>query len=341
MAPHEQPQRPLTGLTVVEFEGIGPGPHAAAILAALGARVITIARPAEARWPATHAARRVRLDLKDAEGLAQAREIIAGADALIEGFRPGVMERLGLGPEPMLESDPRLVYGRITGWGQEGPLAPRAGHDINYISITGALHAIGLPDAKPVVPLNLVGDFGGGSMFLVAGLLSALWERERTGRGRVVDAAIVDGTLALSHTIWQMRAQGRWSDDRGVNLLDGAAPYYDTYACADGRFVAVGAIEPQFYREFLDVLGLSADDLPDREDRGNWPALRAVFAQIIKSATRDEWAHRAADRDACLTPVLSFDEAAGHPHNAARRSLSAPTRQKAVLPRLTPLFSHG
>ena len=247
--------------------------------------------------------------------------LVERADVLLEGYRPGVTERLGVGPADCHARNPRLVYGRMTGWGQDGPLALRAGHDINYISLTGALHAIGRPGERPVPPLNLVGDFGGGSMLLVVGVLAALWEAQRSGQGQVVDAAMVDGASLLSQMFWGFLAHKIWVDERGVNLLDGAAPFYDTYTCADGRHVAVGAIEPQFYAALLAGLGLADADLPDQHDRERWPQLRERFAAVFATRTRDEWAAAFAGTDACVTPVLAFGEVAAHPHVAARGTI--------------------
>jgi len=319
---------PLTGLRVVELAGIGPGPHAAMVLADLGADVVRLERPAGGADPAGEHAdhllrgrRSVAADLKSDEGRALALRLIAKADVLLEGFRPEVAERLGLGPQDCHRINPGLVYGRMTGWGQQGPLAPRAGHDINYISLTGALHAIGRNGERPVPPLNLVGDFGGGSMFLVAGVLAALWERECSGHGQVVDAAMVDGASVLLQMMWAFRGAGAWDDTRGVNLLDGGAPYYDTYTCADGRHIAVGCLEPQFYAHFLTGLGLDADSLPAQADRTGWPTLRKRFTEVISTRTRDEWAAIFDGTDACVTPVLSFEEAAHHPHLAGRRTI--------------------
>jgi alpha-methylacyl-CoA racemase len=318
---------PLNGLRVVELAGLGPAPHAAMMLGDLGADVVRIERPdggggrspdpshfLRSRWV-------VVADLKAESWRGTILDLVGCADVLLEGFRPGVAERLGLGPDECLARNPRLVYGRMTGWGQQGPLAQAAGHDINYLSLTGALHAIGRAAAPPVPPLNLIGDFGGGSMLLLAGVLAALWERGRSGRGQVVDAAMVDGVGALLHMAWSLRGAGIWSDERGANLLDGAAPFYDTYACADGRYVAVGAIEPQFYVQLLRGLGLADADLPDRNMRANWPIVRARFAEVFATRTRDEWAELFAGVDACVTPVLRFDEVAGHPHAAARGAI--------------------
>jgi len=237
---------------------------------------------------------------------------------LIEGLRPGVTERLGLGPDDCAKVNERLIYARMTGWGQTGPRRLQAGHDINYISLNGVLHSIGRAGERPVPPLNLTGDFGGGSLFLIVGVLSALWERQTSGKGQVVDAAMIDGSSVLIQMVWQMRASGMWSDERGVNMLDGGAPYYDTYTCADGRYVAVGAIEPQFYAEMLKGLGLDGADLPDQNEVGRWPELRARLAEVFASQDRDHWAKVFAESDACVTPVLSFVEVETEPHVTER-----------------------
>ena len=247
--------------------------------------------------------------------------LVERADVLIEGLRPGITERLGVGPADCQARNPRLVYARMTGWGQDGPLARRAGHDINYIALSGVLHAIGPAGGKPVPPLNLVGDFGGGSMFLVMGVLAALWERERSGAGQVVDAAMVDGVSALAQMFWSLRACGLWSETRGTNLLDSGAPYYDTYRCADGRYVAVGALEPQFYATLLEGLGLSGVELPSQLDPAGWPTLRQRFTTAFAARTRDEWVAVFDGTDACVAPVLSFAEVAAHPHIAARGTI--------------------
>ncbi|MFF5989325.1 CaiB/BaiF CoA transferase family protein [Prauserella flavalba] len=335
---------PLSGLKVVEMAGIGPAPHAAMILADLGADVVRVERPSGSLDLAggkpdhlMRGRRSVAADLKTAEGRELVLRLAAKADVLIEGFRPGVAERLGIGPADCHAVNPRLVYGRMTGWGQDGPLAQRAGHDINYISLTGILHTIGRHDEPPVPPLNLVGDFGGGSMFLLTGVLSALWERERSGEGQVVDAAMVDGASVLAQMVWAMRGIGIWSDERASNLLDGTAPFYDTYVCADGRYIAVGALEKQFYAALLEGLGLDPAELPEQMDRSGWPVLRARFTQLFSSRTRDEWAKVFADTDACVTPVLTPDEVAGHPHLAARGTLTE--IDGIVQPKPAPRFS--
>jgi len=321
---------PLTGLRVVEFAGIGPGPHACMLLADLGADVVRVERRAGANpgiaieADATLRNRRtVEADLKRPEDRDGILELIEHADVLVEGFRPGVTERLGLGPDECLSVNPRLIYGRMTGWGQSGPFADRAGHDINYISLTGVLDNIGRAGDRPVPPLNLVGDFGGGSMFLVFGVLAALWEREVSGRGQVVDAAMVDGAGVLAQMMWSMRGNGTWATGRGENLLDGSYPFYDTYVCADGKHVAVGAIEPQFYAELIEGLQLDPGRLPGQWERTRWTALRAEFEIAFKSRTRDEWAQVFATTDACVTPVLTYDEALEHPHMVARTTFGA------------------
>ncbi|MGD0924360.1 MAG: CaiB/BaiF CoA-transferase family protein [Streptosporangiaceae bacterium] len=314
---------PLTGLRVVELAGLGPVPHAAMVLGDLGADVVRVERPT-AFDPAgggsdymLRSRRSVAADLKTGDGRELVLRLVAKADVLLEGYRPGVAERLGLGPQDCQAVNPALVYGRMTGWGQDGPMAARAGHDINYISLTGTLHAIGAGD-RPAVPLNLLGDFGGGSMFLVAGVLAALWERQRSGAGQVVDTAMVDGTTVLAQMVWAFRGAGVWTDERSANLLDGGAPFYDTYTCADGRWIAVGALEPQFYAQFLAGLGIAGEDLPEQMDPSGWPRLRARFTEVIVSRTRDEWTEIFAGTDACVTPVLSFGEAAAAPHLTGR-----------------------
>jgi alpha-methylacyl-CoA racemase len=316
---------PLADLRVVELASIGPGPHAGMILSDMGADVVRVVRPtaSDDELSGTFTVRgrtSVRADLKADGDRARVLELLDQADVLIEGMRPGVAERLGLGPDVVTQRNPRLVYARMTGWGQTGPLAGRAGHDINYISVTGALHAVG-PAAGPVPPINFVGDYGGGSMFLVAGLLAALFERERSGLGQVLDAAMVDGAAALIQPILELRAYGGWTDERAGNLLDGGAPVYRTYVCSDGKHLAVGAIEPQFCAELLRILQLDAATLPDQNDRAGWPRLAEAIGAVIATKTRDEWAAIFGDSDACVTPVLSFAEAPAHPQVAARRAL--------------------
>lgn len=320
---HDAPG-PLAGLKVVELAGIGPGPYAAMLLADMGAEVVRVERPGRqgsAVPPEKDVLRRNRrsvvLDLRDPRGVAAVLELVAGADVLLEGFRPGVTERLGLGPEDCRAVNPRLVYGRMTGWGQEGPLASAAGHDIGYIAITGALGAIGDADGRPIPPVNLVGDFGGGSTFLVMGVLAACWEAARSGRGQVVDAAIVDGAASLTGLLHGMMAGGLWRDRRGVNMLDGGQPWYDTYATSDGRWMAVGALEPQFYAELVRLLELDPE-VADRSDPKTWPALRTALEQAFLTRTQEQWTDVFEGTDACVAPVLSLVEAAEHPHLAKR-----------------------
>jgi alpha-methylacyl-CoA racemase len=316
---------PLAGVRVVELAGIGPGPHAAVLLGDLGADVVRVQRPGAlangADRPQWRGRTLVEADLKSPTHVAKVLELIAKADVLIEGFRPGVAERLGVGPEVALQRNSRLIYGRMTGWGQNGPLAHRAGHDINYISLTGVLHAIGHKGQRPVPPLNMIGDFGGGSMFLVMGILAALVERQNSGAGQVIDAAMTDGTLALSHVFWALRAVGEWSDERGSNLLDTGMAFYDTYETADGRYMAVGAIEPQFYAELLHGLGLDPAELPDQRDPAGQDRLRALFTDRFAAKTQTEWVQIFDGTDACCTPVLTFSEAEHDAHLRSRASL--------------------
>lgn len=320
---------PLAGIRIVELAGIGPGPHAAMVLADLGADVVRVERPVGGlrltppgvRDWLLRGRRSVAADLKNAADLQRVRMLIDHADVLLEGYRPGVTERLGIGPDECLARNPRLVYGRMTGWGQQGPLAQRAGHDINYLSLTGILRAVGTRGTRPTVPLNLVGDFGGGSAYLVIGVLAALCERQSSGLGQVIDAAIVDGASSLAQMIWALLATGGWSDEPAANLLDTGAPFYDTYCCADGGYVAVGALEPQFYAELLVGLGLDGAELPAQHDQSGWPVLRERFERVFSGRTRDEWAAVFADTDACVTPVLAFGETAAHPQIAARATV--------------------
>ncbi|MGE0874267.1 MAG: CaiB/BaiF CoA transferase family protein [Burkholderiales bacterium] len=320
---------PLHGIKVIEFEAIGPGPFAGMLLADMGADVLVIDRPASGDLGLKRARkvelmnrgkRSVTLDMKSPGGIDAALELVSRADALIEGMRPGVMERLGIGPDAALARNPKLVYGRMTGWGQDGPLAPRAGHDINYIAIAGVLHAFGRRGEAPVPPLNLVGDFGGGGMLLGFGIACALIEAQRSGRGQVVDAAMVEGASLLATMFSGMLAANTWSEERGANVLDTGAPWYDVYETSDGRYVSIGAIEARFYAELLARLGLAAENLPAQHDRAGWPALREAFARAFRSRTRDEWVQAFAGSDACFAPVLSFSEARRDAHNVARGS---------------------
>ncbi len=310
----------LHGIRVVELGGIGPVPFAAMLLAELGADVVRVDRPGEANPLALAGGLRrsrasIAVDLKQPDGLAVVRRLADEGDVLLEGFRPGVLERLGLDPQECLARNPRLVVGRMTGWGQDGPLARSAGHDLTYAALSGTLHALGAA-GRPVTPVPLVGDFGGGSMYLVAGVLAALVSRSVTGRGQVVETAMVDGSAHLVSTVHGMLAAGAWRDEREANLLDGGAPFYRVYECADGRFVAVGALEPQFWRELVETLAVEAPG--EQYDPSTWPAQEAAFAAAFRARSRDEWATVFAGRDACVAPVLSLSEAPDHPHLAAR-----------------------
>jgi alpha-methylacyl-CoA racemase len=315
---------PLTGVRIVELGGIGPGPFCGMVLADLGAEVIRCERPAAATHvvPADllqRGRRSLAVDLKHPDGVALVLDLVARADAVFEGFRPGVAERLGLGPDECLGRNPKLVYGRMTGWGQDGPLATVAGHDINYIALAGALHPIGRRGGAPVPPLNLVGDFGGGGMFLALGMVAALLEAERSGRGQVVDAAMVDGAAVLMTLFHSLRTAGYWSDERGTNLLDTGAHFYDVFECADGEYVSIGSLEPQFYAELLARLGLEHDEeLRPQMDRDRWPAMKERLATIFLSRTRAEWTERFEGTDVCFAPVLSLAEAPHHAHLAQR-----------------------
>ncbi len=339
--------RPLEGLRVVELAGIGPGPHACMVLGDLGADVVRVDRKSKAGAPGVRQERDAMLrgrrivtaDLRNVHDRNRVLELIKQADVMVEGFRPGVAEKLGLGPDECTAENPKLIYGRMTGWGRSGPLAERAGHDINYLSVTGVLDNLGRADDRPVPPLNLVGDFGGGSMFLVVGILAALWEREHSGQGQVVDAAMVDGIGVLSQMVWSLRSNRMWSNGRGENFLDGSAPFYDTYECGDGRYVAVGPIEAKFYAELIDGLGLADADIPQQWDRPRWPELRAAIADVFASRTRDEWAEAFLGTDACVTPVLDYDEALSYPHHEARTSFA--TVDGVVQPAPAPRFSRS
>jgi alpha-methylacyl-CoA racemase len=332
---------PLKGLRILEFAGIGPGPFCAMLLADLGAEVVRLDRkegPAGTRQDfVTRGRRSLALDLKSPPAIAAVLRLVEGADALIEGFRPGVMERLGLGPDGCLARNPRLVYGRMTGWGQDGPLAQAAGHDINYIALTGALWSIGRAGERPVPPLNLVGDYGGGGMLLALGMLAALLEAKGSGRGQVVDAAMVDGAALLLTPLYAMLARGRWRNERGANMLDGAAPWYDTYECGDGRYLAVGPIEPQFFDLMIAKLGLDPARFAGRMEPANWPALKAELAAVFRTRTRDDWAALFEGTDACVAPVLDLHEAPAHPHNIARGTFQR--REGTAQPAPAPRFS--
>jgi alpha-methylacyl-CoA racemase len=316
---------PLHGLKVIEMAGLGPAPFCAMLFADLGAQVVRIARPGETKVVTEPVTARGRptlpLDLRQPEGVATVLRLLESADVLIEGFRPGVMERLGLGPDTCLGRRPQLVYGRMTGWGQHGPLAHAAGHDINYIALTGALNAIGTQGQPPVPPLNLVGDFGGGAMLLAFGVLAAVFETRGSGQGQVVDAAMTDGAALLSAMLYGFRGRGQWSLGREQNMLDGGAHYYRTYECADGRCVAIGAIEPQFYALLLQKCGITDPDLlQQQDDRSRWPEFRQRLAALFKTRSRDDWCALLEGSDACFAPVLDWDEAPRHPHNVARQT---------------------
>lgn len=338
---------PLDGIVVIELAGIGPAPFAAMLLADMGARVIRVDRLDDAdlglpgREPKYDVLGRGRqsigIDMKKPEGIALVKRLASRADALIEGFRPGVLERLGLAPDVLLAENPKLVVGRMTGFGQDGPMAARAGHDINYIALSGALHAIGRKDGAPVPPLNLVGDFGGGGMMLAFGVVAGILSAQRTGRGQAVDAAMVDGAAYLMAMMFGFRSAQQWNDERGTNILDTGAPWYDVYETADGKWLSVGAIEKRFYAAFLQGLGIADEGLPKQYEVARWPVLRARFAEVINSKTRDQWSEIFANLDACVAPVLSLDEVATHPHMRARDTLIE--RDGVLQPAPTPRFS--
>ncbi len=337
---------PLAGLRVLEFAGLGPAPYAGMLLADLGADVLRIGRASGSELfpvenaPVDRGRRTLALDLKDAAGVDLAMRTAEKADVLIEGFRPGVMERLGLGPDAVLARNPRLIYGRMTGWGQEGPLARTAGHDLTYLALTGVLEAMGPADAAPVPPLNLIGDMGGGGAFLVIGILAALLERQRSGLGQVVDAAILDGAVSQLAIVLGLRSGGLWGGGRGNNVLDGGAPFYRTFRCLDGRFVAVGALEPKFFGALVSGLGLDAATLlPQQYDEAHWPAMHRSFEAIFSTKTRDSWAALFEATDACVAPVLDLGEAARHPHNAARSTFTG--ENGALQPPRAPRFSRS
>lgn len=335
---------PLSGLRVVEMAGIGPGPYACMLLSDLGAEVIRIERgvsglggmPGDAT---VRGRRSIVLNLKSDGGMAVAKQLIDSADILVEGFRPGVMEKLGLGPDACFDSNPKLIYGRMTGWGQDGPLSKTAGHDINYIAITGMLDAMGEADQPPPTPLNVIGDLGGGSLFLIMGILAALHERSQSGKGQVIDAAICDGTASLLSTIHGLRNVGFWDDQRAHNILDGGAPFYRSYRCQDGRYISFGAIEPQFYGELLDKLGLDfgGTDYGVQLNKAEWPAQRQRIAQRVQEKTLDEWMAIFEGSDACVAPVLSMRDAPSHPHNQHRQNLLVDEGrvESAVAPRFS------
>ncbi|MFN7931181.1 MAG: CaiB/BaiF CoA-transferase family protein [Blastocatellia bacterium] len=316
---------PLQGIRIVELAGIGPGPFCAMMLADMGAEIIRIERKSaidpRGKFNVLLRGRpSIGIDLKQPEGVATAVRLIEQADALIEGFRPGVMEKLGLGPEVCLERNPRLVYGRMTGWGQTGPLAHAAGHDINYISLSGALHSMGERGGKPVPPLNLVGDFGGGGMMLAFGIVCALLEAKASGKGQVIDAAMTDGSAMLMAIIYGLKAMGTWTNERGTNMLDGGAHFYGTYECSDGKFISIGSIEPQFYALLCAKAGLDDPAFQEQMNRARWPELQEKLAAVFQTKTRDEWCALMEGTDVCFAPVLDLDEAPQHPHNVARQA---------------------
>ncbi len=337
---------PLQGIRIVELAGIGPGPFCAMVLSDLGAEVVRVDRTANVMGgdpdvpPAdllNRGRRSLAVNLKSPDGVGVVLDLVAEADAVIEGFRPGVMERLGLGPDVCLERNPKLVYGRMTGWGQDGPYAPTAGHDINYIALAGALDPIGRRGEGPVPPLNLVGDFGGGGMLLAVGIAAALVEAGRSGQGQVVDAAMVDGAALLTTMFHSFIAMGIWNDERGTNMLDSGAHYYDVYETADAKYVSIGSIEPQFYAELLRLTGMQDEELPTQHDRTEWPALKDRFAKLFREKTRDEWCEIMEGSDVCFAPVLSLYEAPEHPHNVHRGTFTqvAGITQPAPAPRFS------
>jgi alpha-methylacyl-CoA racemase len=313
---------PLAGIKIIELAGIGPSPMCAMLLADLGATVLRIDRPEKSNLGIQRPLefdlvlrnrKVVQIDIKSESGLALVKDLIDQADALIEGFRPGVVERMGLGPDGCLERNPKLVYGRVTGWGQTGPLANSAGHDLNYIAVTGVLDAIGQQGEAPTVPLNLVGDYGGGALYLALGLLAGILEARSSGKGQVVDAAMIDGVASLATLFYGMVAAGMHSPQRGTNILDGGAPFYSVYECADGKWVSVGAIEPKFYEKLLDILCIAKDEIGNQHDRAAWPLAKTVLAAKFKTRSRDEWAEIFNGTDACFSPVLNFEEALDYP----------------------------
>ena len=333
---------PLKGIKIIEMAGIGPGPFCGMVLADLGAEVIRVDRASAkgtgSRQEASNRGKKsIAVDLKSKEGVEVVLKLVQEADAIFEGFRPGVMERLGLGPEECMELNESLVYGRMTGWGQDGPLANAAGHDINYISLSGALAAIGRPGSPPVPPLNLIGDFGGGGMLLALGLVSALLESKQSGKGQVVDAAMTDGSALLMTMIYTMQSSGFWKDSMGSNMLDGGAHFYDTYECSDGKFISLGSIEPQFYKLLCDLAGFDNNLSSDQMSRDGWPEKKKAVKEIILTKTREEWCQIMEGTDVCFAPVLNMEEAPNHPHNKARQTFIE--LEGATQPAPAPRFS--
>lgn len=333
----------LTGLTVIEMAVLAPGAYCGMLLADMGADVLRIDRPEEDADLQVQSnillrgRRSIALNLKDSAAADVVLRLLETADVLIEGFRPGVMERLGLSPRSCWERNPRLVYARMTGWGQDGPLAHEPGHDINYLALSGVLHAIGRQGQAPVPPLNVAGDMGGGGALLAVGILAALYEAKRSGRGQIVDMSIVEGASSLLGSVWSRLASGSWSEERGTNLFDTGAPFYEVYETADGKYISVGAIEPKFYRNLLRVMGLDGDELPDQNDRMRWPEMKARFAAVFKTGTRAKWSERFAGAEACAAPVLGLRETTSHPHNRARGTFVSPGG--VLQPAPTPRFS--
>tara|TARA_A100001234_G_scaffold125647_1_gene110144 strand:+ start:2758 stop:3879 length:1122 start_codon:yes stop_codon:yes gene_type:complete len=318
-------EKPISGIRILEFAGIGPGPFCGMLLSDMGADVVRIDRPGvtpQGVGPVTGRGRRsVALDLKSADGVEIALQLIESADAMFEGFRPGVMERMGLGPDEALVRNPALVYGRMTGWGQQGPLSQAAGHDLNYIAISGALGSIGRPEFPPSPPLNLVGDYGGGAMFLAMGMLAGILRAKTTGEGQVIDAAMSDGSALLMAMFHDLKSMGLWQDQRGSNFLDGAAPFYNTYECADGKYISIGSIEPQFFAVLMEKTGLSdAPEFAEQMNPAKWPEMKNKLAHVIKGKSRDEWCEIMEGTDVCFAPVLTLGEAPSHPHNMARET---------------------
>ena len=316
---------PLKGIKIIEMAGIGPGPFCGMVLADLGAEVIRVdrgsAKGTGSRQEASNRGKKsIAVDLKSKDGVEVVLKLVKDADAIFEGFRPGVMERLGLGPEKCMELNESLVYGRMTGWGQDGPLSNAAGHDINYIALSGALAAIGRPGSPPVPPLNLIGDFGGGGMLLALGLVSALLEAKQSGKGQVVDAAMTDGSALLMTMIYTMQSSGFWKDSMGSNMLDGGAHFYDTYECSDGKFISLGSIEPQFYKLLCELAGFDDNLSSDQMSRDDWPEKKKAVKDIILTKTREEWCRIMEGTDVCFAPVLNMEEAPNHPHNKARHT---------------------
>jgi len=338
---------PLQGIKIIELAGIGPGPFAGMLLSDMGADIVRVDRAASVtgdfskpNLEAMYRGRRsIGVDLKHPDGVETVLRLVEQADALIEGYRPGVTERLGLGPTACLARNAKLVYGRMTGWGQDGPYAQAAGHDINYIALAGALAHFGREGGKPTPPINLVGDFGGGGMFLAFGVVCGILDAQRSGNGQVVDAAMVDGSAILMTMMWGLKAIGFWDEALGVNVLDTGAPFYDTYETSDGKFVSIGSLEPQFYAELVAKLGLDGEDLPHQMDRAGWPVLRERFTTLFKSKTRDEWCAILEHTDACFAPVLTMSEAAAHPHVQARTTIIE--RDGVAQPAPAPRFSRS